>query len=75
MLVFWEQRLAFLATPKTGSTAIAAALERHAAEHEDHHRLLRQEHARRGRGADRQAQQDFNESRVAQQAYVYHTKG
>jgi hypothetical protein len=27
VLVFWEQRLAFLATPKTGSTAIAAALE------------------------------------------------
>lgn len=27
MLVFWEQRLAFLATPKTGSTAVAAALE------------------------------------------------
>ena len=27
MLVFWEQRLAFLATPKTGSTAIAASLE------------------------------------------------
>ena len=27
MLVFFEQRLAFLATPKTGSTAIAAALE------------------------------------------------
>lgn len=27
MLVFWEQRLVFLATPKTGSTAIAAALE------------------------------------------------
>jgi hypothetical protein len=27
MLVFWEQRLAFLATPKTGSTAIEAALE------------------------------------------------
>lgn len=27
MLVFWEQRLAFLATPKTGSTAIAAALD------------------------------------------------
>ncbi|MFN4201705.1 MAG: hypothetical protein ACK4GM_01435 [Tabrizicola sp.] len=27
MLVFWEKRLAFLATPKTGSTAIAAALE------------------------------------------------
>jgi hypothetical protein len=27
MLVFWEQKLAFLATPKTGSTAIAAALE------------------------------------------------
>ncbi len=27
MLVFWEQRLALLATPKTGSTAIAAALE------------------------------------------------
>ena len=27
MLVFWEQRLAFLATPKTGSTAIAAAIE------------------------------------------------
>lgn len=25
--MFWEQRLAFLATPKTGSTAIAAALE------------------------------------------------
>lgn len=31
MLVFWEQRLAFLATPKTGSTAIAAALESRAA--------------------------------------------
>lgn len=27
MLVFWDQRLAFLATPKTGSTAIAVALE------------------------------------------------
>tara|TARA_R110002124_G_scaffold125084_1_gene284281 strand:+ start:622 stop:1218 length:597 start_codon:yes stop_codon:yes gene_type:complete len=27
MLVFWEQRLAFLATPKTGSTAIEFALE------------------------------------------------
>ncbi len=27
MLVFWEQRLVFLAVPKTGSTAIAAALE------------------------------------------------
>jgi hypothetical protein len=27
LLVFWEERLAFLATPKTGSTAIAAALE------------------------------------------------
>jgi hypothetical protein len=27
LLVFWEARLAFLATPKTGSTAIAAALE------------------------------------------------
>jgi len=27
MLVFWEQRLALLATPKTGSTAIASALE------------------------------------------------
>ena len=27
MLVFWEQRLAILATPKTGSTAIYAALE------------------------------------------------
>lgn len=27
MLVFFEERLAFLATPKTGSTAIAAALE------------------------------------------------
>ncbi len=27
MLVFWEQRLVFLATPKTGSTALAAALE------------------------------------------------
>jgi hypothetical protein len=27
MLVFWDERLAFLATPKTGSTAIAAALE------------------------------------------------
>jgi hypothetical protein len=27
MLVFWEERLVFLATPKTGSTAIAAALE------------------------------------------------
>lgn len=27
MLVFWEARLVFLATPKTGSTAIAAALD------------------------------------------------
>lgn len=27
MLVFWEQKLVFLATPKTGSTAIATALE------------------------------------------------
>lgn len=27
MLVFWEPRLVFLATPKTGSTAIATALE------------------------------------------------
>ena len=27
MLVFWEARLVFLATPRTGSTAIAAALE------------------------------------------------
>jgi hypothetical protein len=27
VLVFWEARLAFLATPKTGSTAIAAAVE------------------------------------------------
>jgi hypothetical protein len=27
MLVFYDQRLVFLATPKTGSTAIAAALE------------------------------------------------
>jgi hypothetical protein len=27
MLVFWEERLVFLATPKTGSTAIASALE------------------------------------------------
>ncbi len=26
------------------------------------------------RPQDRQAQQDFNESRVAQQAYVYHNK-
>jgi hypothetical protein len=26
MLVFWDQRLAFLATPKTGSTAIESAL-------------------------------------------------
>jgi hypothetical protein len=31
MLVFWDQRLVFLATPKTGSTAIAAALEPFAA--------------------------------------------
>lgn len=31
MLIFWDQRLAFLATPKTGSTAIAAALESAAA--------------------------------------------
>lgn len=31
MLVFWDQRLVFLATPKTGSTALAAALEPHAA--------------------------------------------
>lgn len=27
MLVFWDQGLAFLATPKTGSTAVAMALE------------------------------------------------
>lgn len=27
MLIFWDQRLALLATPKTGTTAIAAALE------------------------------------------------
>ena len=27
MLIFWEQRLAILATPKTGSTAIESALE------------------------------------------------
>lgn len=27
MLVFWQQRLVFLATPKTGSTAIEVALE------------------------------------------------
>ena len=27
MLVFWERRLVFLATPKTGSTAIEAALD------------------------------------------------
>lgn len=27
MLVFWDQRLVFLATPKTGSTALATALE------------------------------------------------
>lgn len=27
MLVFWEQKLSFLATPKTGSTAIESALE------------------------------------------------
>lgn len=27
MLIFWEQRLVFLATPKAGSTAIEAALE------------------------------------------------
>lgn len=27
MLVFWDQRLVFLATPKTGSTSIATALE------------------------------------------------
>ena len=27
MLIFWDQRLVFLATPKAGSTAIAAALE------------------------------------------------
>lgn len=31
MLVFWEQRLAILATPKTGSTAIEAALDSMAA--------------------------------------------
>lgn len=31
MLVFWEARLAFLATPKTGSSAIAAALADQAA--------------------------------------------
>lgn len=27
MLIFWDQKLVFLATPKTGSTALAAALE------------------------------------------------
>lgn len=27
MLVFWHQRLTMLATPKTGTTAIEAALE------------------------------------------------
>ena len=27
MLVFWDKRLVFLATPKTGSTAVAAALD------------------------------------------------
>ena len=27
MLVFWKQRLVYLATPKTGTTAIEAALE------------------------------------------------
>ena len=27
MLIFWEKRLVFLATPKAGSTAIEAALE------------------------------------------------
>ena len=27
MLIFWEQRLVFLATPKAGSTAIEVALE------------------------------------------------
>ncbi len=27
MLIFWEQRLVLLATPKTGTTALAAALE------------------------------------------------
>lgn len=27
MLIFWDQRVAFLATPKTGSTAIEVALE------------------------------------------------
>ena len=26
MLVFWEQRLVFLATPKAGSTAVESAL-------------------------------------------------
>ena len=31
MIVLWEQRLVFLATPKTGSTALAAALAPHAA--------------------------------------------
>lgn len=31
MLVFWDQRLAILATPKTGSTAIEAALDSMAA--------------------------------------------
>lgn len=27
MLVFWKERLVFLATPKTGTTAIEAALQ------------------------------------------------
>lgn len=31
MLVFWEARLVFLATPKTGSSAVEAALADHAA--------------------------------------------
>lgn len=31
MMIFWKERLAFLAVPKTGSTAIEAALAPHAA--------------------------------------------
>jgi hypothetical protein len=33
MLIFWQQRLVFLATPKTGSTAVEMALESLAAIH------------------------------------------
>ncbi len=47
MLVFWDQRLVFLATPKAGSTAVAAALEPLAALSVQRPPLLKHTNARR----------------------------